>query len=522
MNLLLAASEVAGFAKTGGLADVAAALPRALARRGHRCAIIMPLYRAAATGLVPIHATPHTVAVPVGPRLVSVQLWRATLPDSEVPVYLVGQPDYFERDDPTLGRGIYQHLLSNGQRRDYPDNCERFTVFCRAVMELLPYLDIWPEIIHNNDWQTGLIPVFLREEYRHRPGYDRIRTLFTIHNIAYQGIFRPSELATTRLDWRLFNYHQLEFYGQLNLLKAGVIFSDMLSTVSPRYAQEIQTSTPGCGGFGLEGVLRERRDHLVGILNGVDYRIWDPASDPHIAAKYSVETVERSKPECKHALQERFGLPRQPRTPLLAMISRLVDQKGVNLLGQIAQTVLQLDTQVVILGQGDAIYHRMLQELQAANPTRFGLTLAQDEVLAHQIEAGADIFLMPSWFEPCGLNQLYSLRYGTVPVVRATGGLADSVVDTKPETLADRAATGICFGPHTPTAFLAAIKRALDLYRQQPEVWLQLVRTGMEQDFSWDHSAEEYEKVYARLLGLPPAVSKGTAASGTTTAVARG
>lgn len=501
MKLMLAASEVVGFAKTGGLADVVGSLPRALAQRGHECAVILPMYRSACTGKTPLTRTEHVFTVPVGQRAVGGRLWHATLPGSSVNVYLVEQADYFERDDPALGRGIYQFKLYDGSQRDYPDNCERFVFFCRAVLEALALLDFWPDVLHNNDWQTGLVPVYLHENYLRRESslrakYARMRTLFTIHNMKYQGVFRADQMPLTGLDWKLFNYLQLEFYNHLSFLKGGIVFSNVITTVSPRYAQEIQTSDPHCGGCGLEGSLAERRDRLFGILNGVDYLEWNPATDPHLAAHYDVETVLGGKPLCKAALQRRFNLPESPRTPLLGVIARLVEQKGMDLLVQIADAVLQADTQLVILGEGDARFHRLFQDLQGRYPQRVGLRLAHDDELAHQIEAGADLFLMPSLFEPCGLNQLYSLKYGTVPVVRATGGLADSVVDATPAALATGKATGFAFEPYQAQALRETIHRALELYRGDPTRWLQLMQTGMRQDFSWDHSAAEYEKLY--------------------------
>jgi starch synthase len=502
MKVLMAASEVVGFAKTGGLADVAGSLPRALARRGHQCAIILPLYRSACTGKVPLERTRLGFAVPIGARSISGSLWRATLPGSDVPVYLVEQPDYFERDDPGQGRGLYQFTLPTGQKRDYPDNCQRFAFFCRAVLEALALLDFWPDVLHANDWQTGLAPVYLNEVYRkHAPPelrarYERVRTLFTIHNIAYQGVFRAEALPLTGLGWELFNYLQLEFYGQLNFLKAGIVFANWLSTVSPRYAQEIQTPYFGCG---LEGVLAERRERVTGIVNGVDYQVWNPATDPHLAANYDAETVAERKPLCKAALQRRYGLAERPETPLLGVVARLVEQKGVDLIVGAAEALLREDTQLVVLGEGDPIYHRRLMELRDRHPDRVGTTLAFDEPLAHQIEAGADLFLMPSLYEPSGLNQLYSLKYGTVPVVRATGGLADTITDCTPETLAAGTATGFTFVAHTPAALLTTVQRALDIYRHRPDDWLPLMRTGMRQDWSWDRSAGEYDKLYRQL-----------------------
>jgi starch synthase len=495
-KMLLAASEVVGFGKTGGLADVTGSLPRALARRGHECAIILPLYRCTRAGKIPIVATGHTFTVPIGNRTVAGSLWQSTLPDSNVPVYLVEQPEYFERDDPAKGTGFYQFTLPGGHKRDYPDNCERFIFFCRAVLEAMRLLDYWPEVLHLNDWQTGLVPVYLHEVYRRQANYECVRTLFTVHNIAYQGQFWHWDMLLTGLDWRLFNHRQLEFYGQLNFLKAGIVFSDLISTVSPTYAKEIQTPNFG---WGLDGVLAERRERLFGIVNGVDYRVWNPAIDPHLPATFDVESVVQRKPICKAALQRRFGLPAEPRAPLLAMIARLVEQKGLDLLGPATESLLQLGAQLVVLGEGDATYHRMLQDLRARFPNRIGVVFAFDESLAHQVEAGADIFLMPSQFEPAGLNQLYSLKYGTVPVVRATGGLADTVVDCTPASLASGTATGFSFLPYTPAALVHAVQRAVEIYRNAPDRWLALMRAGMQQDWSWDRIAEQYEQLYSRL-----------------------
>jgi starch synthase len=496
-RLLLAASEVVPFAKTGGLADVAGSLPRALSRRGWQCAVILPLYNSARASRIPLLRTEHAFSVPMGNRQVSGALWQATLPGSTVAVYLIEQPEYFERDDASQGRGLYQFTLPGGQKRDYPDNCERFIFFCRAVLEALRLLEYWPDVLHLNDWQTGLTPVYLREMYRSEPGYERVRSLFTIHNIAYQGQFWHWDMLLTGLDWRLFNYRQLEFYGQLNFLKAGIVFSDFISTVSPTYAKEIQTPYFGCG---LEGVLSERRERLFGIVNGVDYTVWNPATDPLLAATYDFHTVAERKPLCKAALQRRFGLPELPAAPVLGMVARLVEQKGLDLVGKAAEPLLQQGVQLVVLGEGEAAYHRMLLALRSRFPDRVGVVFGFDDALAHQIEAGADLFLMPSRYEPAGLNQLYSLKYGTVPVVRATGGLADTIIDYTPQTAENGTATGFCFVPFTPAALLRAVDRALEVYRGSPEKWLALMRTGMQQDWSWDRIAAEYEKLYAMMV----------------------
>jgi starch synthase len=505
LTIVHAASEVVGFAKTGGLADVVGSLPPALAERGHHCSILLPLYRAVRHGPIPIQPTPYGFSVPIGRRRVEGRLYRAQLPDAGVPVYLIEQPDYYERDDPARGAGLYQYTLPDGRKSDYPDNCERFVFFCRAVLEVLPFLGPWPDVLHVHDWQTGLVPVYLAEEYRRRrprPGadYQQLRTLFSLHNLAYQGVFWHFDLPLMGLDWRLFNHHQLEYYGKVSFLKAGIVFADLLNTVSPTYAREIQTPYYGCG---LQGVLSERRQQLYGIVNGVDYRAWDPATDPHLAANYDANAVAPGKPLCKAWLQRHHGLDEEPHTPLLGMVSRLVDQKGLDLLGKAADELLRQGVQLVVLGVGDPVYHRMLLELRDRHPRRVGVTLSQDEKLAHLIEGGADVFLMPSQFEPCGLSQLYSLKYGTVPVVRRTGGLADTVVDATAQTLAAGTATGFGFIPYTPAAFLATVQRALELYRGRPERWLTLMQTGMRQDWSWDRSAAEYEKLYHKLRGKP-------------------
>lgn len=503
VRLWFAASEVVGFAKTGGLADVAGALPRALAQRGQHCTILTPLFRCTRLGKIPITPTDHTFTIPVGSRLMPGRLWKAVLPGSSVTVYLIEQPDYFERDESAEGRGLYHYTLPSGQKRDYLDNCERFTFFCRAVLEAMPLLDDWPDVLHLNDWQTGLVPVYLKEFYQrqtrpeHRAAYRRLRTLLTIHNLAYQGLFWHWDMLLTGLDWRLFNYRELEFFGQLNFLKAGIVFADVITTVSPRYAQEIQTPYFGCG---LEGVLAERRGHLFGIVNGVDYKVWDPATDSYLAATYDVETVVEGKAACKAALQKHYGLPQEPRTPLLGIVSRLVDQKGLDLIGKSADALLRENVQLVVLGEGDPVHHKMLQKLRDRHPQHVGLTLGFDEALAHQVQAGADIFLMPSLYEPSGLSQLYALKYGTVPVVRLTGGLADTIMDCTHQTLRNGSATGFGFVPYTPAAFLEAVWQAVEMYHHQPNHWRQLMRTGMKQDWSWDRSAAEYERLYLKIL----------------------
>lgn len=504
IRILLAASEVVGFAKTGGLADVAGALPPALARRGHDCAIIMPLYHCTRLGKATLERTEHILRVPVGGRTIEGRLWKSQVPGTEVPVFLVDQPEFFDRDNPSFGRGLYSFLRTNGTRGDYPDNDQRFIFFCRAVLEAIRLLDFWPDIMHANDWQTGLIPVYLAEDYSRYPNpalqarYKKIRTLFTVHNIAYQGAFWSGTTATAGLDWRLYNPSQLECYSHFNFLKAGLVFSDFLNTVSPTYAREIQTPYYGCG---LQGVLSERRQRLVGIVNGLDTKVWDPANDSLLPANYHADALEPGKALCKADLQKRSGLTEDAAAPLLGVVARLVEQKGVDLIVQAAPGFLQRGAQLVLLGDGDPHYHTMLEGIRGQFPGQVSLTFGFNEALAHLIEAGADMFLMPSLYEPSGLNQLYSMRYGTPPVARATGGLADTVVDASPANIENGTATGFSFQAYTPTAFLDAVQRGINLYRGPAPLWHRLIRNAMLQDWSWDRVAAEYEKVFERMRG---------------------
>jgi starch synthase len=493
---------VVGFAKTGGLADVAGALPRALARRGHDCAVILPLYRGARKA-GPLEPAGEPFRVAVGGQPVEGRLWRGRLPGADVPAYLVEQNGYFDRDDPARGHGLYQYTDGDGRRRDYADSCARFVFFCRAVLEAVRLLSLWPDVLHCNDWQTGLVPVYLREEYGRYPApavrerYRGLRTLFTIHNIAYQGHFWHWDMAVAGLDWRLFNHHQLEFHGGLNFLKAGLVFADYLSTVSPTYAREIQTPYYGCG---LQGVLTARRDRLRGIVNGVDYDVWDPASDRRLPANYSADDPGPGKAVCKAALQRRLEMDVDSGAPLLGVVARLAEQKGIDLICRAAPALLAQGAQLAVLGEGEPRWHAALRELRQRHPGRVGVVLGFDEGLAHLIEAGADLFLMPSLYEPSGLNQLYSMKYGTPPVVRATGGLADTVTDATPAALEAGTATGFRFAAYSPEALLEAVGRALDLYRHWPEPWGRLVRAAMRQDWSWDRSAADYERLYQTII----------------------
>ncbi len=482
MNILVATSEATPFAKTGGLADVCGALPAELARLGQNPTVIMPAYRETLACGQPIHPLGIELSISIGSKTVRGSLLESQLPDSQVPVYLVRQDDYFDRD------GLY---TENGQ--DYVDNCERFVFFSRAVLEAIRLLKLKTDILHVHDWQTGLVPAYLNIEYRGVPGYETVATLMTIHNMAFQGNFWHWDMLLTGLDWKYFNWQQMEFYGNLNLMKTGLVFSDSLNTVSPRYAEEIQSAPLGCG---LEGVLEQRRDVLLGIINGVDYNEWNPATDEHLPRRYAPEDARSGKAACKAALQEELSLPRSPQVPLVGFVGRLAEQKGIDFIADvILQWVNNTDVQWALLGTGDPKYHQLFADLAQDHPERVAVRLEFSEPLAHRIEAAADMFLMPSRFEPCGLNQLYSLHYGTVPIVRWTGGLADTIVDTTPQTLAAGTANGFSFHEPSAPALAETLRRAIDAY-QTPDTWSRIVSTGMRQDWSWTRSARQYIDLY--------------------------
>ena len=485
MNILLVTSEAVPFAKTGGLADVCGALPKEVAGLGHQVTVMMPAYRQVHEAGLPIEPTGVKLSIPIGNKMVAGSLLRSHLPDSEVPVYFVARDDYYDRE------ALYRE---GGQ--DYIDNCERFVFFCRAVMESIRLLDLKLDMIHVNDWQTCLIPAYLSIEYRGVPGYEEIASLLTVHNLAYQGQFWHWDMVLTGLDWKYFNWQQMECYGHLNLLKTGLVFCDAINTVSPRYSEEIQGPDQGCG---LEGVLRSRSDMLSGIINGVDYKMWSPLTDPHIATRYGPETVVEGKADCKAALQRELGLPAVPHVPLIAFIGRLADQKGIDLVaGVMTDWASRDEAQWVLLGTGEPKYHELFSKLAQRHPDKIAVRLEFSEPLAHRIEAGADVFLMPSRYEPCGLNQLYSLKYGTVPVVRATGGLADTVTSFDEKTPDTAGTNGFSFREYSVLALGETLQRACNLFRSEPEVWARLVDTGMRQDWSWRRSAQAYIDLYEK------------------------
>jgi starch synthase len=478
MRILLASSEVAPFAKTGGLADVAGALPKALHALGHDVRVVLPKYRAVDAARHGLRLVLPKLAVPIAWTVEDAAVWQGFIDD--VPVYFVQHDEFYDRE------GLYQIA-----GRDHPDNDVRFAFFSRAIIELSQALDIVPDVYHCNDWQTGLVPTYLRTVLRDAPTLQGTGVLFTVHNLGYQGLFRPAALAAANLGADLFTPFGLEFFGKVNFLKAGLVWSDLITTVSRKYSQEIQTEEFGCG---LEGVLRARRTDVHGILNGIDYAEWHPAKDRYLPATYSADHLD-GKAACKEDLQQRMGLPVRADVPLLGVISRLAAQKGIDLIAEALDDLFALDTQLVLLGTGEPALHEAFQAARAKHPERLGLTLGFDVALSHMIEAGADIFLMPSRYEPCGLNQMYSLAYGTVPVVRATGGLDDTIEPVDPDT---GRGTGFKFADASAEALLRTVRGAVALYRQ-PERWRRLMRNGMRADFSWERSARAYDERYREI-----------------------
>ena len=475
MEILFVSSEVAPWSKTGGLGDVASALPRALAARGHAVSVVSPRYFGVDVrqpGFEPLH------------RAVSVRGEQTTLWARK----WAGVSLYFVENDRYFGsrRGLY-----GDAHGDYGDNAERFAYLARAALALPAALGLRPRILHLNDWQTGLIPFLLRQEHAHDLALARARTVFTVHNLAYQGLFPKQAVPALGLPWSVFRYDAMEFHDELSFMKGGLAFADAITTVSPTYAREILTPE---GGALLDGLLRHRAADLTGILNGIDAAEWDPARDPYLPARFSAGDLA-GKVVCKAGLQRELGLPVRPEVPLVGMVGRLAEQKGIDLVAAALPRLVGQDVQLAVLGSGDRGLESVFLRASRERPERVAARIGFDEGLAHRIEAGADLFLMPSRFEPCGLNQLYSLRYGTVPVVRAVGGLEDTVEDCT----APGSGTGFKFREYTAEALMAAVARALEAFRDRAG-WRGIVARGMAQDFSWDRSARSYEELYQQLL----------------------
>jgi starch synthase len=476
LRIVFVASEGVPFSKTGGLADVVGALPKALAKLGHQLEVVLPRYRMTKPGKP--EGTMQSLTLPLGDGFKFASIQNAGAADN-VQTYLVECPSLFDRP------GLYQE---DGE--DYPDNAQRFAAFSFAALELTKRSATPQDVIHCHDWQTALVPIYLRNLYHEDEFFRNTSVVFTTHNVGYPGLFPAQILPRISLGKDLFTMDFLEYYGKVNLLKGGIVFSDFITTVSRKYAEEIQTKEYGSG---LEGVFRSRRNRLQGILNGVDYDFWDPATDKLIPARFSPENMS-GKAVCKKALLERMGV-RTPvlERPVLGIVSRFAPQKGFDLIAEIAERLAALDIYIVALGTGDPVYEDLFRHMTSRYPDKFLVAVAYDNTLAHQIEAGSDMFLMPSRYEPCGLNQIYSLKYGTVPIARATGGLDDTI-----EAFDGKSGTGFKFTEYTGAALLRAIEHAIAAYHQ-PEVWRQLVNNGMRKDFSWGRSAEQYLEIYQTL-----------------------
>jgi starch synthase len=476
MRILMVTPEANPFARSGGLAEVISALAQSLVKLGHELKVVLPLYRQVREAGFPLTSTGKTLPIPLSFKTLPAEIYEAEL-CPKLNFYFVGQEALFNRE------GLYGTAYG-----DFEDNAERFIFFSRAVVELMEALDLHLDVCHCHEWQSGLVPVYLRTLYHERPRLQSLPVVYTVHNVGYQGIFSSFDLPLTGLGWELLSPKALEFFGRLNLMKGGLVFADVISTVSTKYREEILTPEQG---FGLEGVFQERAQDLFGILVGVDYQRWDPARDPHLAAPYSADDLS-GKRRCKADLLGHFGLNLALQVPLLGMTTRLFERKGIDLLEAILDELMGLGVGLVLQGTGEERHHYLLEEYALRYPDHMGLALEFSEALAHQIIAGSDIFLMPSRYEPCGLDQLYCLRYGTIPVVRATGGLDETIRAYQPET---GEGNGFKFTDYTPAAFLAAIHQALALYAEQP-AWQKLMRRNMALDFSWDQVAPQYERLY--------------------------
>jgi len=477
MHIAFVASEGIPFSKTGGLADVVGALPRALAGLGHQVSVYLPRYRQ--TKLADAETVVHSITIPFDDKYRFCSVVTAAS-SAGVKFYFVDYPPYFDRE-----------ALYGTSAADYTDNAERFALFSRAVLEASKILGV-PHVFHCHDWQSALVPVMLRTLYAEDPAFRDVGTVFTIHNMGYQGLFPPDILPLLMLPWDLLTISKMEFFGQVNFLKGALVFSDFITTVSKKYSQEIQTTEYG---FGLEGVLRNRAATVTGILNGVDYEEWSPQTDKFIAAKYSPQDLS-GKAKCKEDLLHAFGVTKaDAKLPVIGIVSRFAAQKGFDLIAQVMDRLAREEMIMVVLGTGDKLYEEMFVRLNKQFPNKIAIKVAYDNAIAHKIEAGADMFLMPSRYEPCGLNQIYSLKYGTVPVVRATGGLDDTI---EPWDARTGKGTGFKFSDYTGEALLACVKQALTAYRDQTN-WQTLMRNGMARDFSWGASAREYGKIYDRV-----------------------
>jgi starch synthase len=492
-NILFVSSEVYPYAKTGGLADVSSALPQMLREFNHDVRVLMPKYGFIGERKQKIHIINRLQGMDfhVGDKEVMVSAKSSAIltPRTRVQIYLVESDEYFQRP------GLYVDPVTN---KDYPDNDERFMIFAQSVFETCRRLLWKPDVIHCNDWQTGLIPAYLKTVLKDDPFFSGTKTVFTIHNLAFQGNFPASSFIKTGLPPEVFTPAGGEFYGQFSFLKTGLAYADAITTVSEKYSEEIRTSEYGCG---MEGLLTKRKKDLSGILNGIDLSVWDPEKDTNIVKTYSAAKIG-AKEECKRDLCLTMNLPYEEGTPVIGLITRLSDQKGLDLITENMENIMKTGAQFVVVGSGEKKYEEFFARAAKKYPRQVGVYLGFHDSFAHKIEAGADMFIMPSAYEPCGLNQMYSMHYGTVPVVRATGGLADTVVDQANGTKKNPA-TGFTFDKYDPKAFWKALERALTLYKTSPVEWRQLQINGMNKDFSWGRSALKYAELYEKVLSRP-------------------
>ncbi len=469
MRILLVTPEANPFARTGGLAEVVHALAWALVKMGHQVAVVLPLYRQVRESGQTLNFTGKTLSIPLSWKTLTAEIHHCQIaPDLDF--YFIGQDALFNRE------GLYGTAYG-----DFEDNAERFIFFSRAAVEMIEALEMEPDVLNAHEWQTGLVPVYLRTLYHDQPRLRKLPVVYTVHNVGYQGLFSSFDLPLTGLGWELLSPKALEFYGKINFMKGGVVFADLINTVSSKYREEILTQEYG---FGLEGLFQERAQELYGIVNGIDYHRWDPRQDPFLAANYDQNGLAGKK-TCKTALIKKFGLNLPAAKPLLGMTTRFFERKGIDLVENILDDLMSLEVGFVLQGTGEERHHYLLQEISSRYPERMGLVIGFTDELSHQIIAGSDIFLMPSRYEPCGLDQLYCLRYGTIPVVRATGGLDETIPEFDPET---REGRGFKFSGYTPGELLGAVQRALAVYENQ-SVWEKLMRQNMALDFSWVNTA---------------------------------
>lgn len=471
MRIVMCASEVVPFAKTGGLADVTGALPLALEEIDQDVVMVMPHYKAIQNSKFSRQKSRDPDNMSGKIQNLKEHISYSTI-GKDIKVYFIKNEKYFNRD------GLYAD-----KGTDYSDNLERFSYYCKRTLDLLKEINFKPDIIHLHDWQTALIAVYLKTLYANDAFFKFTKTVLTIHNLGYQGLFSKEEFPKLGLDWNLFNIEGLEFYGKINILKGGLIFCDIINTVSPTYSKEIQTKEFG---FGLEGVLSKRKGSVFGILNGLDYSVWNPSTDKFIAKNYTLETLE-DKSKNKEDLQKLCNLTQRPDIPLFGIVSRLAEQKGFDILAKAMEEICKMNLQLVILGTGDLKYHLLLEEMAKRYPRVISVHLKFDDPLAHKIYAGSDIFLMPSRYEPCGLGQMISLRYGTIPLVFKTGGLADTVSNEN----------GFIFEHYSKEDLIKTIEKAIKTYKDKEE-WLKLKTRAMRCNFSWEAEAKKYLELYER------------------------